>query len=110
MLQGYNQIRLSVVALSRVFEVQSGLLDGILVRGDEIPQGGEGRIVTRSQRKKGNHSPGYYYSSIPQLPTLSHAFMLFLQCFPYCIFTFSPFTLLFSLVPFEIPQRHCPRF
>jgi hypothetical protein len=50
-IQGYNQIRLSVVALSRVFEVG---VDGIMVKGDEITEpSNSGRIVTRSLRKKG---------------------------------------------------------
>jgi len=50
-LTGYNQIRLSVVALSRVFECP---LEGITVRGEEITEpAAAGRIVTRSQRRKG---------------------------------------------------------
>ena len=76
MLQGYNQIRLSVVALARVFEVQSGLLDGILVRGDEIPQRGEGRIVTRSQRKKGRLSLLDVMFFYPQSPLYPVPFIL----------------------------------
>jgi importin-9 len=50
-LQGYNQIRLSVVALSRIFEWG---VEGIMVRGDEITEPTTaGRIVTRSQRRQG---------------------------------------------------------
>jgi hypothetical protein len=45
------------VALARIFEVHNEVLDRVLVRGDEIAVGGEGRIVTRSQRRKGNASP-----------------------------------------------------
>jgi len=52
-IQGYNQIRLSVVALSRVFEF-GDVVDGIMVRGEEITEpASAGRIVTRSQRRKG---------------------------------------------------------
>jgi hypothetical protein len=51
-IQGYNQIRLSVVALSRVFDFG---VDGIMVKGDEITEpNNSGRIVTRSLRKKGS--------------------------------------------------------
>jgi hypothetical protein len=50
-LQGYNQIRLSIVALSRVFEYD---VSGIDVKGDEITEPEvAGRIVTRSQRRNG---------------------------------------------------------
>jgi hypothetical protein len=66
-LQGYNQIRLSVVALARVFEVQ-GLttncgVDEVFVKGEEIVPDSKGRIVTRSQRRKGN--PPFSYSPSP---------------------------------------------
>lgn len=51
MILGYNQIRLSVVALSRVFDFG---VDGIMVKGEEITEPNtQGRIVTRSQRRKG---------------------------------------------------------
>jgi hypothetical protein len=52
-IQGYNEIRLSVVALSRIFDFG----DGIMVKGDEIIDPSS-RIVTRSQRKKGNFLSG----------------------------------------------------
>jgi hypothetical protein len=49
-LQGLGEIRLSVVALSRIFD--SGI-QGILVKGDEIVDlSAAERIVTRSQRRK----------------------------------------------------------
>ena len=50
-LQGYNEIRLSVVALARVYEFG---VEGILVKGDEITESSAaGRIITRSQRRNG---------------------------------------------------------
>ena|ERR1700736_2032950 len=53
-LQGYKQIRLSVVALSRIFDFN---LDDIIVKGDEIIEPAvAGRIVTRSQRRNGTPS------------------------------------------------------
>jgi hypothetical protein len=55
-IQGYNQIRLSVVALSRVFDF-GGPIDGIMVKGEEITEPAvSGRIVTRSQRRKGTQT------------------------------------------------------
>jgi hypothetical protein len=48
-IQGYKEIRLSVVALARVFEF-GGDLSGLLVKGDVISE--SGRIVTRSQQRK----------------------------------------------------------
>ena len=47
-LQGYHEIRLSVVALSRVFECS---VDDVLVKGGQIVP--LGKIVTRSQRSQG---------------------------------------------------------
>ena len=50
-IQGYSEIRYSVVALSRVFEYG---VEGIIVKGDEITEPAKaGRIVTRSQRRNG---------------------------------------------------------
>ncbi len=99
MLQGYNQIRLSVVELARVFEVESGLLDRILVRGDEIPQGGEGRIVTRSQRKKGHLSHAYYCSSIPRLTLYPMSLFCFHSVFLTASFLLSSYSILFFSFP-----------
>jgi len=48
-IQGYKEIRLSVVALARVFEF-GGDVEAIMVKGDIIVE--LGRIVTRSQRRK----------------------------------------------------------
>jgi len=48
-IQGYKEIRLSVVALARVFEF-GGDVEGIMVKGEIITE--LGRIVTRSQRRK----------------------------------------------------------
>lgn len=48
-IQGYKEIRLSVVALARVFEF-GGDVEGIIVKGEIITE--PGRIVTRSQRRK----------------------------------------------------------
>jgi hypothetical protein len=47
-IQGYTQIRLSVVALSRVFECS---VEDIAVKGDRIVP--SGRIITRSHRQEG---------------------------------------------------------
>ena len=58
MLQGYNQIRLSVVALARVFEVKGMGVEDVFVRGEEIVPDTKGRIVTRSQRRKGTPPRG----------------------------------------------------
>ena len=63
-IQGYHQIRLSVVALSRVFDFG---VNGIMVKGDEITEpNNSGRIVTRSLRKKGSlyFSLALMYSSM----------------------------------------------
>ena len=50
-IQGYDEIRLSVVALSRLFEFD---VDGITVKDEEITEPATaGRILTRSQRRKG---------------------------------------------------------
>lgn len=48
-IQGYREIRLSVVALARVFEF-GGEIEGIMVKGELVIE--PGRIVTRSQRRK----------------------------------------------------------
>lgn len=61
-LQGYNQIRLSVVALARVFEVQGLGVDNVFVKGEEIVPDSQGRIVTRSQRRKGNYNPPLHFT------------------------------------------------
>ena len=50
-IQGYKQIRLSVVALSRVFDSD---VKPVMVKGEEITEPTQvGRIVTRSQRRNG---------------------------------------------------------
>jgi hypothetical protein len=66
-IQGYREIRLSVVALARVFEF-GGEIEGIVVKGELVIE--PGRIVTRSQRRK---------STSPHNPVKVQSFVFFFR-------------------------------